>query len=112
MAQIHRYDGDTTSRRWQDWVNLVLAVWLFISPWILAYAASGAAPAGGETATAYSAAWNAWIFGVVAAVVALWAMSQSAAWQEWVNLLVGLWLFVAPWVLGFSGVRTAAWDHW
>jgi len=29
-----------------------------------------------------------------------------------VNLLLGLWLLVARWALGFAGVPRAAWDHW
>jgi hypothetical protein len=107
--------GGTEPRRWQDWALLVLAVWLFISPWVLGFAA-GATAAGTGTLAAgnatYAAAWNAWIFGVVTAVVALWAMAQFAAWQEWVSVLIGIWLFVAPWVLRFSGVQNPAWDHW
>jgi hypothetical protein len=35
-------------------------------------------------------------------------------WQEWVNLALGVWIFIAPWVLGFAtgGYVAAAWDHW
>ena len=107
--------GGTEPRRWQDWANLVLAVWLFISPWVLNFTAGGTAVGTGIPAAvgAFSvAAWDAWIFGVVTAVVVLWAMIQFASWQEWIGLLIGIWLFAAPWVLGFAGVRNAAWDHW
>ena len=59
------------SDRWRDWAMLVLAVWLFLSPWILGFAvgvpAEGAAAAEGFTL----AAWNAWILGLVIAVLAL-----------------------------------------
>jgi hypothetical protein len=24
-------------------------------------------------------------------------------WEEWLNLIVGLWALVSPWVLGFQG---------
>jgi hypothetical protein len=114
MAQIFRNDQGAAFRQWQNWANLVLAVWLFISAWILGFAASGAAP--GATAvpitTGYTAAWNAWIFGVITAVVALWAMSQAAPWQKWLSLAIGIWVFVAPWVLAFSSTLNPAWDHW
>ncbi len=107
--------GGPEPRRWQDWSNLVLAVWLFISPWVLNFAA-GATPAGASLpaggGAVYGAGWNAWVFGVITAIVTLWAMAQRSAWQEWLSLLIGIWLFVAPWVLRFAGTRNAAWDHW
>ncbi|TIU54225.1 MAG: hypothetical protein E5W25_36025, partial [Mesorhizobium sp.] len=50
----------------QDWINLVLAVCLFISPWVLGFAA--------ET----NPAWNAWIAGVVLGALAITALSVFA----------------------------------
>ena len=110
MARFNRIGGDADARRWQDWINLVLAVWLFVSPWVLGFAVGTAAMAG--AAPIFNAAWDAWIFGVITAVVAISAISRLAAWQEWISLAIGLWLFIAPWALGFSAARTAAWDHW
>ena len=110
MAHYDRIGGGAEAKRWQDWINLVLAVWLFISPWLLGFAVGSSATAGASPVA--NAAWDAWIFGVVTAVVTLWAMSQFAPWQEWINLLIGIWLCVAPWALGFSAARVAAWDHW
>jgi hypothetical protein len=36
-------DGGNTmkERRWQDWLNLLIGVWLFISPWAVGFASSG-----------------------------------------------------------------------
>jgi len=31
---------------------------------------------------------------------------------EWVNAILGAWLFIAPWVLGFTGTSAAAWSAW
>ena len=83
---------------YQDWVNLVCAVLLFISPWILAFS-------GDATATR-----AAWITGVVVAIFAVAALVQFAEWEEWISLLLGVWMIVAPWVVGFSttGVAVAA----
>jgi hypothetical protein len=47
---------------WEDWGNLVLAVLLFISPWVLGFSGS-AAPA-----------WDAWIVGVITAVISIWGI--------------------------------------
>jgi hypothetical protein len=82
----------------QDWVNLVCAVLLFISPWVLAFS-------GDVTATR-----AAWITGVVVAIFAVAALVQFAEWEEWISALLGLWMIVAPWIVGFSalGVAVAA----
>ena len=39
------------------------------------------------------------------------ALSVFAEWEEWVNLVLGLWLIVAPWALGFAGSVNALWTH-
>ena len=79
----------------QDWLNLVCAVLLFISPWILGFS-------GDVTATR-----AAWITGVVVAIFAVAALVQFAEWEEWSSALLGLWMIAAPWVVGFSGVGVA-----
>jgi hypothetical protein len=33
-------------------------------------------------------------------------------WQDWANLVLGGWLFIAPWVLGYAFVPAAAWNSW
>lgn len=83
----------------QDWVNLVLAVLLFISPWVL-----------GFSLEPYPA-WNAWISAIVIFVVAIGALSAFREWEEWLNLIVGIWVVVAPWVLAFSAITNAVWAH-
>lgn len=52
--------------------------------------------------------------GAIVFLVALSAIGRMELWQEWVNLVLGAWIFVAPWALGFTGLpfRTADWDHW
>ena len=116
--------GVQHTNRWQDWCNLVLAIWLFISPWILAFSGGAAAPGGtgaggpapgvvGPAANVGSdAAWNAWVLGVLIFLVALSAIGRMEFWQEWINLLLGAWVFVAPWALGFAGMPNASWNHW
>jgi hypothetical protein len=97
---------------WQDWLNLVIAVWLFISPWVLNFAA--VVPGSGlpGAVAAMAAAWNAWILGVLVFLISLAAVRQHRSTPEWVNVLLGTWLFVAPWILGFTAATAVAWDHW
>lgn len=100
---------------WQDWANLVLAIWLFVSPWVLNFGGAilmsngGGGPVGSAP---MAATWNACIVAVIVAVMAVAAISRLQQWEEAINMLLGIWLFVAPWVLGFTGLREAAWDHW
>ena len=89
----------TEGKTAQDWINLVLAVCLFISPWVVGYV--------GDTMPM----WNAWIVGVVLAILAIATLSVFAEWEEWVNLVLGVWLIISPWVLGFAGDMNARWTH-
>jgi len=86
-------------RKPQDWINLVLAVCLFISPWVLGFV--------GTTA----AAWNAWVVAIILGALAIAALSVFAEWEEWINLVAGLWLIVSPWLLGFAANMNAMWTH-
>ena len=97
---VHVMDKRGSANNWQDWVNLILAVWLFISPWVLNFA-------GQQTPS-----WDAWIVGVVVAVLSIAALTQVQVWEEWINLLLGAWLFISPWVLGFSSDATISWNAW
>lgn len=85
-------------QRWQDWINLILGVWVFLSPFF-GIGAIGVA------------AWNAWIFGIVVAVVSIWALSQPQMWEEWINMVVGVWLIISPFVLGYTEFTGAMWNH-
>jgi hypothetical protein len=108
------YYGTGRGIRWQDWANAILAIWLFISPWVLAFASAGGTTAAGTaTSGGGTAAWNAWVLGVIVFLVAVSAIGRRFVFsQEWVNLVLGIWIFIAPWVLGFVGHADAAWDHW
>lgn len=101
---------------WQDWANAIIAVWLFISPWVLQFGSGAPAANGAATPAALgavqSAAWNAWVLGVIVFLVAVSAISRMDFWQEYVNIVLSIWIFIAPWVLGFVMLSSAAWDHW
>ena len=88
-------------KRWQDWTNVVLGAWLIIAPFIL-----GTSPDRNST-------WNAVAVGVLVAVIALWALAMPAVrMAEYLNALLGAWLIVSPFALGFAGLTTPAWNAW
>jgi hypothetical protein len=72
-----------------DRVNLMLAVLLFISPWMMGYM---------DLTIATQAAW---ISALVVAVVSAAATLHFSEWEEWVNFLAGVWIIAAPWILHF-----------
>jgi hypothetical protein len=87
------------SRHWQDVVNLVAGVWLVVAPWVLGFTHES------------TAAWNAYAAGVIIAVAAIAALTAFHEWEEWVNAVIGLWLIVSPWLLGFAALAAATWNQ-
>jgi len=94
------------SNRWQDWLNLVLGAWLFISPWVLGFARTSTA----NGSVMSSAAPNAWIFGVIVIILSIAALARTQPWEEWLNALAGIWVFISPWALGYAAMSTALWN--
>ena len=87
--------------RWQDWINALLGVVLFITPFVF-----------GDTSQT-AAAWTAYVGGVLLFVFG--AGSLLFRWNptiEYLPLIAGVLLFLAPWVLGFSGITAMAWSAW
>lgn len=72
--------------------QLVLALFLFVSPWLFAFA-HGAL----RVDTLVGAA--------IAAVISCVALFAFREWEEWLICVLGLWIAASPWVLGFQ--RTA-----
>ncbi|HEX2364306.1 MAG TPA: SPW repeat protein [Bradyrhizobium sp.] len=75
-----------------DLYNVVLAVVLFAAPWLFSL-------------TNGTARMDFWVSGVAVVAISLAAIFAYANWEEWANLLLGLWLIASPWVLGFSQAR-------
>jgi len=86
-----------TSIRWQDAFNAVLGLWMFASPTILQFAAAGS-----------PAMRAAWILGLAIVVFAGIAIYMPKAWEEAINILLGVCLIASPWALGYAdqGVPT------
>jgi SPW repeat len=78
-------------KRWQDWINVILGLWTFASPWILGFAAGTSA-----------ASRTMWILGAAIVVFAAFAVYMHRAWEEALNILLGVCLIASPWILGFA----------
>jgi SPW repeat len=82
-------------KHWQDPVNAVLGAGLVLAPWAVGFA--------GDTV----ATVNAVVAGLALVAGALGAMLMPRAWEEWTEAVLGLWLIVSPWALGFSAQADA-----
>ncbi|HWF07875.1 MAG TPA: SPW repeat protein [Bryobacteraceae bacterium] len=71
---------------------LLAGLWFFFSPWI--YGAYGTANG-----------WNGWIVGALVFLLALMRRSHpSATSLSWFNAILGIWIFISPWIVGYSGM--------
>jgi hypothetical protein len=86
----------TPPTHWQDWVSWVLGLWLCISPWALGFSADSASMQ------------NAVVVGFLLILTEVVTLSVFAPWEEWLNVVLGAWLVVCPWVLGVTSVLARA----
>lgn len=95
------------NKHWQDWVNVLLGAWVVVSPWGIEHVMASAAT---PEATSGAGMWNLYVVGAAVAVLALVALYMFNAWEEWVNVALGVWLFVSPWLMGFSASAALTWN--
>lgn len=81
-------------------LNILAGIWLIIAPFILGYS------------SITGALWNDIIVG---AAVLLFAIVRAvgdarANWASWIDLLLGIWLIIAPFAIGYSAISAALWN--
>ena len=91
IAALRQPDGASKARHDSilEIYNLVLAVFVFASPWLFAYVSR-------------PARLDLWVTSIAIAVLSFAAIIAFAEWEEWLSLLLALWLVAAPWVVGFA----------
>ena len=70
-----------------DVINLLLGMLLFFAPWMFGFVSTLASE-------------NAWLSGALISLLATTAILAFDAREQRLNLLVGLWVVVSPWLLG------------
>lgn len=83
-------------------IDILLGIWLIIAPFMLGYSAIN------------GALWNDIISGflvVIFAAIIAGRTTTGSAWPSWVNLIIGIWLILAPFALGHSAVAAAMWNE-
>lgn len=82
-------------KHWQDLVNALLGAWLVGAPWVLGF----------QSALVASAVTVA--IGALLVASSVEAMQVPQAWEEWLDVMLGIGLMLAPLLFGFNGVAPA-----
>lgn len=85
---------------WRDWLMLLFGVWLVISPFVFGHAEAGAG----------AVVWNPVLVGVAVVVFAIAVLRKTQEWEEWILLALGVWMILAPFLLGYAGIVEAMWN--
>jgi hypothetical protein len=78
--------GRRQSRDGNNWVNIVLGIWVIISPFVLAMHSP-------------KVMWNNVITGAVVCILALIRWGTHRLGLSWLNLILGICLVISPFVL-------------
>jgi hypothetical protein len=53
------------------------------------------------------------VLGVLLALTGLWSLgAPGSIASEYIHIVIGVLLFISPWVLGYSALAGAAWTSW
>ncbi|MEI8028066.1 MAG: SPW repeat protein [Pseudomonadota bacterium] len=87
---------------WENWLNLVMGAWVFIIPWSITHNMTSLSGSG--------AMWNFWVVGAVVFVSAAFALQDIKPWEEWTNLVAGVWLILSPVLFGYASQSSLLWN--
>jgi hypothetical protein len=81
-----------------NWIGVVLGAWLIAAPFALGY-----------RGTSLLATGEAVILGIIIAGCSLWVVLKlkAPAAISWLVMLFGLWVVIAPFVLGYRSITLA-----
>ena len=91
-----------TSVRTASGLDMLAGLWLVLAPFLLTFT--------GITA----ATINSVVLGALILILAgsrEFGEGYRHAWPSWINVIVGAWLIIAPFALGFSASVEAMWSH-
>jgi hypothetical protein len=75
-----------------DLYSLMVGLFLLASPWLFGFANE-------------SARIDIWVSSALIAATSIVAIVMFSDWEEWLNLFLGFWLIVSPWLLGFPHTK-------
>jgi SPW repeat len=98
VAAIEDTRKGVNMNRWQHWLIALLGLWMLTSHLVLHYSAFHS-----------GVLWNTWVVGVAIILVSAgrFIAEIPEPSQDVVHAVLGLWLIVSPWFLGFTSQVTA-----
>lgn len=83
-------------------INVLLGIWLIISPWVFGYVSAGDQPM-----------WNAVSTGGLVLILAAtrYAQPHTGSGMSWINFLLGLWAIASPWIFTYANQDSAMWNN-
>lgn len=99
VTHHHKTRPPGQARRWPDWANMALGVLIAASPWLVGYVGLG------------GATMNAIIIGFLVFALSALALTLLDRWEAYINALLGVWLLLSPWLLGFAIFDMAKFAH-
>jgi hypothetical protein len=83
-------------------INILLGIWLLVSPWVFDYHAIG-------TLATLNSVYLGMLIAIFAAIRL--ASLRATAGLSWVNLILALWTIASPWEYGYSANVGGARDN-
>ncbi|MFD9740495.1 SPW repeat protein [Umezawaea sp. NPDC059074] len=85
--------------RWQDWTEVVIGVLVALTPTVA------------DTST--GVVWTMIVLGALIAIDGLVSLGSPAmVATEWFQIVLGVLLFISPFVIGYTDLTGAAWTSW
>ena len=90
-SYMHRSEARETVH-WSSGINIIAGIWLIIAPFALSYSDID------------QAVWNDVIIGIAVFILAIVRTGNPLKYEPvgWVNIVLGIWLIIAPFVLGYT----------
>jgi len=91
-----------TQARTASGINILLGIWLLVSPWVFDYHSMGT-----------PALLNSVFVGALIAILAASRLAslRTSTGLSAVNLILALWIMASPWVCGYAANRGGVWDN-
>ena len=89
---------NTSGSGWKDSIELVIGLWLLLSPIALGFFSN---PVASVTTI---------LIATVVFFVSQLGLANQQPWEEWVNLIAAVVLIISPWLMGYSSVVAATWN--
>lgn len=91
MPDEHAHEIPVSPAAWASWINVLIGIWIAASPWVLGHAGTSALVTDGTL-----------VVGALIAIAGLYGALTWYTWPNWMNVVLGGWLIISPYISAFS----------